>query len=192
MGDPTKNKSGIKRFSGGILCVCPIADEDAGGAVGDAGNWINLGYVGESILEDMTEVEDHIDETGSVVSTDEGQRTVKLTGTLMQSDPEIVYFFQNTCRGNFYMVYHYDGLYDGKDVEYWFGICKIKPQIRLQSGEKRIPFEISVLKNASAINFGDTGEIDVPTEAKETAYDETIPAEEYYIITEDGAVVTGS
>lgn len=187
MADPQKKKGAIKRFSGGVLCACPIADEDAGGAVGDAGNWVNLGYVKESILEDMTEVEEIIDETGGVVAQDEGQRSVKLTGRLMQSDADTVKFFQNTVRGNFYMVYHYDGVVDGADVEYWFGICKIKPQIRLQSGEKEIPFEINVLKNASAINFGASGEMDVPTEAKETSYDLTIPAEEYYIVTEDGS-----
>lgn len=178
----SKLKNAIKRFSGGVLCALPIADEDAGGKSTDTG-WLNLGYVKESILEDMTEIEELVDETGNVVATDETVRTVKLTGRLMQSDADTIEFFNNTVRGNYYMVYHYDGVNNGKWLEYWFGICKIKPQIRLQSGEKEIPFEITVMYNVSNIPFGDTGEVDLPTEAKSASLTGDISAGTYYEVT---------
>lgn len=179
----SKNRSAIKKFSGGTWMVLPIADEVAGPASTDTG-WLTLGYVQESTLSDSTETEDIKDETGGVVNTDEVERTVKINGLLMQSDKDTIDFLKETVRGKYYMVYHYDGINDGSWQEYWFGICQIKPMVEIASGTKRIPFEISVLKNDSAIAFGDTSEVDVPSVAKDATITGDIAAGTYYTITE--------
>ena len=161
MADVAKNRSSIKKFSGGHWLALPIANEVTGPVVGDTG-WLELGYVQEATLNDSTEQEDVIDESGGVVNVDDVTRSVKINGLLMQSDADTIKFFKETVRGKYYTIYHYDGINDSKYQEYIFGICQIKPMIEIASGTKRIPFEITVLKNDSNIPLGDTGEVALP------------------------------
>lgn len=176
-----KHKGAIQRNSGGILCALGIADADAGPESTDTG-WLNLGHVKESTLNDATEWEDIIDETGNVISNDETTRVVKFTGLLMQTDADTVEFFNDTVRGNHYSVYHYDGVNNGNYQDYFFGICKIRPLIEIKSGVKEIPFEIVVLQNQSAITIGGSGYAALPSDANCTAA--TIAAGKYYKVEE--------
>lgn len=162
MADVTKNRSSIKKFSGGYWLALPLANEVTGAVVGDTG-WLEMGYVQEATLNDSTEQEDVIDETGAVINVDDVTRTVKINGLLMQTDADTIKFYKETVRGKYYMIYHYDGVNDSKHQEYFFGICQIKPMVEIASGTKRIPFEITVLKNETAIPLGDTGEVALPT-----------------------------
>lgn len=179
------NPKAIKKFGGGKIYALPIADPVAGAKASDdsdGSNWVPFGYVESSTLNDNTEIEDIKDETGSVVDSDEVERVVKFTGVLMQSDKETLDFFRNTVREKYYMVYRDAGEVDGQQQEHIFGICTIKPMIEVETGRKRIPFEITVLKNASAIAYGGT-DVALPTVATVTSG--TIPAGEYYSIEEN-------
>lgn len=165
MADVTKNRSSIKKFSGGVWLALPIADEVTGATSSDTG-WLEIGYVEKATLNDTTDQEEVIDETGKVVNIDDTTRKVKITGLLMQSDADTVKFFKETVRGKYFMVYHYDGVNDSKYQEYIFGICQVKPMVEIESGVKRIPFEINVLVNESNIPLGDADEVDLPTLAE--------------------------
>lgn len=185
-----KDKGAIKKFSGGIWKVCPLSDEEAGLKAADSAaggsEWLDLGYVQEATLNDSTETEDVMDETGGVVNTDELSRTVKITGLLMQTDKELIDFLKETVRGKYYAIYHYDGINNGKYQDYHFGICQIKPMIEIASGTKRIPFEISVLKNTSLIPVNGSGEGFITTVAKGSATTDAynIAANTYYTLAE--------
>ena len=181
-----KNRNAIKRFSGGNLQVLRIADEVVGGESTDTG-WVDMGYVESSVLSDTTEIEEIKDETGNVVNADESERTVKLTGLLMQTDKATIDFLKETVRGNYYMVWHNAGSsHDGTNAvtqEHVFGICQIKPMIEIESGTRRIPFEITVLYNASQIDYNDTDEVQLPTDTSVT--NGQIDAGAYYTIEEN-------
>lgn len=150
----TKDKGAIRKFGGGVLKVLAVTDS---GPVGTevSTSWLEMGYVQETKLSDVTENESIMDETGSQVASVEANRTIKFTGLLMQTDKDTIDFLKDTVRGNFYSVYHYDGITNGKYQEYLFGICTIKPLVEVASGTKRIPLEITVLKNEAAIIYSD-------------------------------------
>ena len=176
---PTKDKGTIKKLSGGIWSAIEVTDA---GAIKTGQTQNDFGYVQSSTLTDTTEILEDFDESGALVVSEEGNRTVKITGLLMQSDKSTIDFFNDTVRGKYYMVYHYDGVNNGNHQEYVFGICRINPKIELASGTKRIPFEITVMKNDAALGMGGTGEPAIPSGTKALTFD--IPAGKYYSITE--------
>lgn len=189
-----KDKGAIRKFGGGILKVLPVTDAGpAGTEVYTA--WLEMGYVQESKISDVTENESITDETGNQVASVEANRTVKFTGLLMQTDKETIDFLKTTVRGLFYSVYHYDGVNNGNHQEYLFGICTIKPLVEVATGTKRIPFEFTVLKNEAAIAYSDkdgsnTTQAELPTGnyAQGTAVTGAdavgIPAGYYYTVQE--------
>lgn len=174
-----KKRDAVKKLSGGILKVLEVTPT---GPIGTetASQWLDLGYVAETTLRDETEIIEDFDESGNKFVSEEGNRTVRLEGQLMQSDAELIEFLTDTIRGKFYSVYHYDGITDGNHQEYIFPICKIRPLTEVRSGTKRPPFEISVLKNESDINFGGTSQAALPSEAKATTV--VITKDKYYKI----------
>src|SRR5574343_882834 len=174
-----KNLGAIKFKSGGVWSAIRVTDA---GALDTGETAVDFGYVESSILNDETEEVTAFDESGAQVVAEEGNRTVKITGLLMQTDKTTVDFFKETVRGKYYAVYHYDGVNDGNHQEYYFGICRIRPLIKVESGVKRIPFEISVMKNAAALGMGATGEPAKPSGAYATSFD--IGVGLYYSLTE--------
>jgi hypothetical protein len=150
----TKDKGAIKKYGGGILKVLVVTDA---GPVGTEvyTNWLEMGYLQESKISDITENEAVADETGNQVASLEANRVIKFTGLLMQTDKETIDFLKQTVRGAYYSVYHYDGINNGNYQEYLFGICTIKPLVEVATGTKRIPFEMTVLKNEAAISYSD-------------------------------------
>lgn len=192
-----KDKGAIKKWGGGILMALAVGD------TGPAGTelysaWLEMGYLQETKLSDVTDTEEFADETGNTVAQDDGKRLVKFTGLLMQSDKETIDFLKETVRGNFYSIYYYSGVNNAKHQEYLFGICRIKPMIEVASGVKRIPFEITVLKNDAAIVYSDkdgtnTTQAELPSgnyaqgDVTTGANAATIPAGQYYSITETAA-----
>lgn len=179
-----KNTGAIKTFSGGNWSAIRVTDS---GTIKTGETQVNFGYVKSGTLKDETEELVDFDESGAQVVSENGNRTVKVTGLLMQTDKSTIDFFKETVRGDIYFaVYHYDGVNDGKRQEYYFGICKFKPLVEVASGTKRIPFEFSVLKNEAAIGLGGTGEPAKPTGTYATSFD--IAAGLYYSITETAVV----
>lgn len=176
---PTKNLGAIKFKSGGTWSAIRVTDS---GTLDTGETHNNFGYVESSELSDETEEIVAFDESGAQVVAEEGNRTVKVTGLLMQTDKTTVDFFKETVRGKYYAIYHYDGTNDGNHQEYYFGICRIRPLIKIASGTKRIPFEFTVMKNTSALGMGGTGEPAAPSGVYGTSFD--IAANEYYSLKE--------
>jgi len=142
----TKDKGAVVKKGGGVLRVVPVND-NGGIADPESVTWVDLGYIAESNLQDETTTEDYHDERGHNINNEETVRTPKLTGLLMQSDKSTLDFLKETVRGNYYFVYQYQGIVNGKYQEVFYGICKIKPVVGLASGTKRPPFEITPLNN---------------------------------------------
>lgn len=147
-----KDKGSIKKFSGGVLKI--LLGTDSGPATTKvSADWLDMGYVQESKLSDSTDIELIYDETGSQVASLEANRVIKFTGLLMQTDKDLIDYLKETVRNNYFAVYHYQGVVNGNHQEMVYPICTIKPMVEVASGTKRIPFEITVLKNEAAISF---------------------------------------
>lgn len=171
---PGKDKGAIVKWSGGQLWydTCDDAGGNSGGAFAD------LGYIQEATLSDQTEAEDFQDETGDTVKSVDTTRIVKITGLLMMSDKATMDLLKETVRGEtFFHIYRYEGQVNGQHQEMLFGICKFKPMIELASGTKRIPFEITVLKNEAAITS-----LDISSVTDNHAATITVPVGEFYAI----------
>lgn len=174
-----KNIGAIRFKSGGLWSAIRVTDT---GTLDTGETHVNFGYVKSAELVDETEELTDFDESGEQIISEEGNRTVKVTGLLMQTDKSTIDFFKETVRDKYYAIYHYDGENDGKYQEYLFGICKIRPMIRVASDTKRIPFEFTVLRNESAVGMGGTGEPAMPTGNHATSLD--VAAGMYYSVTE--------
>lgn len=177
----SKKKGAINKYSGGKLLLLELTSGALAGTE-VAGDWIDLGYVESSELMDETPEETFADETGNTVDTDYGDRTVKYSGNLMQSDKDLLDFLKETVRGKYYSLYHYQGVVNSKDQEIVAAVCTVKPIVQLASGTKRPPFEINILKNDSAFAYGGVGEAALPTDAK--ASTASVAADKYYTILE--------
>lgn len=174
-----KKAGAIVSQSGGLILYKEVNSDGSDLATPDT--WHPLGYIDDGTgPTDKTPIEKHTDETGGVVKRSLGDREVMLEGTLMQSDKDLIDFLTDTARDKYYALYRYEGKVDGKEQEFFFGICQFTPQMELKSGAKRIPFEATVLKNENAITIL---ALNLPSEAK-TSSDVTIPAGKFYVIVE--------
>jgi hypothetical protein len=157
-----KDKGAIKKKSGGIWLIAASTDSGPSSSLA-AGDWGDLGYVKVNKISDKTEQLKDFDESGSQVVDELGNRTVELDLTLMQTDKALLDFIKETSRGNYYCLYHYNGVVNGKYQEELYPICKITPDIDRSSDEEFLPIKVSILKNDAAITFGTTGNAALPT-----------------------------
>ena|SRR3990167_5905292 len=148
---PVKDKGAVKKFGGGVIRVREVSDDGATISATDTA-YHDIGYIASHKFQDNTPLEDIFDEAGNQVASDEGNRVVKITGTLMQTDGETFDIASDT-RGNFYRAYIYNGIVNGKYQEFFCGICKIAPMIDVDYPGARTPFEISILKNDAALTL---------------------------------------
>lgn len=170
-----RDKGAVVKYGGGIIKVREVADDGSGAS----GTGIDLGYIQETTFADITEDEEIIDETGNLVNVLESNRTVRLTGVLMQSDKATLDIAKR-CRNKYYQVYYLmNTSVNGKKQELLMGICRIKPAVELPSNTRRIPIEIKCLKNENAI----TG-VNLVTSYGGYATSVTITAGDYYVIAE--------
>lgn len=149
---PVKDKGAIKKFGGGVIRIREVSDDGATISTVDT-TYHDIGYLASHKFQDNTPLEDIFDEAGNQVASDEGNRVVKITGTLMQSDKETFDIAKDT-RGNFYRAYIYNGIINGKYQEVVCGICKIAPMVDVDYPGARPTFEISILKNDAALTIG--------------------------------------
>lgn len=172
----TKDKGSITRYGGGVIKLREVQDDGTGASSSAE----DLGYIQETTLSDVTDIEVVTDETGAQVQSFDGNRKVSFTGILMQTNKELIDFLKDTARGKYYQVYYKaNPNVNGKVQEIFFGICRIKPQVELNSNNRRIPFEINILKNESQITINDAS-----TVYGSTASSVTIPAGGYYSVVE--------
>jgi hypothetical protein len=174
-----RDKGAITKYGGGVIKILEV--DDSGTPISGA-RVIDLGYIQETVFSDQTEVEAVNDETGNKVQEFEGQRNVKLTATLMQTNKDVLDLVKEV-RGKYYQVYYLSSKnINGNAQEIVFAIGRIKPAIELNSLQKRVPIEINFLKNEATIhvkidvNYGGYGgEVD-------------ILAGEYYTIVENSII----
>jgi hypothetical protein len=144
-----RDKGAITKYGGGVIKILEV--DDSGTPVSGA-TAIDLGYIQETVFSDQTETEAVSDETGNKVQEFEGQRNVKLTATLMQTNKEVLDLVKEV-RGKYYQVYYLSSKnINGKAQEIVFAIGRIKPAIELNSLQKRVPIEINFLKNEATIH----------------------------------------
>lgn len=184
---PVKDKGAIKKFGGGIIRIREVSDDGATISATDTA-YHDLGYIASHKFQDNTPFEDIYDETGGQVASDEGNRTVKITGTLMQSDKETFDVAKDT-RGNFYRAYVYNGIINGKHQEIFCGICKVAPMVDVDYPGARPTFEINILKNDAAltISTAELGTIAISSDGYpkcSTTATQTIAAADFYTMVE--------
>jgi len=147
-----KDKGSITKYGGGVLKVRAVSDA----GVYTSGATLDLGYITDTELSFDVELEDITDETGAVVASLPGAETVKLTGTFLQTDVDLLDFLRDSTRSTFYQLYYKmtrTGEINAKTQELFAAICKIKPMLKVKAGEKKIPFEITMLSNEAEITI---------------------------------------
>lgn len=184
---PAKDKGAIKKFGGGVIRIREVSDDGATISTTDTA-YHDIGYLQSHKFQDDTPFEDIYDETGGQVASDEGNRVVKITGTLMQTDKEALDVAKDT-RGNFYRAYIYNGVVNGKYQEVLCGICRIAPMVNVDYPGARPTFEISVLKNDAALTIGtaELGSIAVSGDSYPkcaTTATQTIAVNDFYTVIE--------
>ena len=171
----TRDKGAVTKYGGGVIKILEV--DDSGTPISGR-SAIDLGYVQETIFTDQTETEAVSDETGNKVQEFEGQRNVKLTATLMQTNKQVLDLVK-MVRGKYYQVYYLSSKdINGYRQEIIFAIGRIKPAIELNSLQKRVPIEINFLKNEIQIT------VQVSTTYGGYAQTAQIGAGEYYTIVE--------
>lgn len=159
------------------------------GQVGSGGtakefNVTTFGYIQEITVKYTKPKEELADETGAIVSSKPGVAEAGILGILMQSNMTLLDFLRDNTENKYYLVYYKmcpTGDLNGVTQELFAGIAVITPGFELVSGTRRPPFEITFLKNNSAITIP---EPDVIFGAIATS-DITIVAAKYYDIVEN-------
>ncbi|MCP4394544.1 MAG: hypothetical protein GY804_09805 [Alphaproteobacteria bacterium] len=147
-------------------------------------NVTTFGYIQETNLGYKKPKEELKDETGATVTTEAGDVETGISGVLMQSNLTLLDFLRDETENKYYLVYYKmspTGDLNGLTQEIFVGIGVFTPGFELVSGTRRPPFEITFLKNDSAITIG---EPDVIFGSIATS-DIVIAAEKYYEIVEN-------
>jgi hypothetical protein len=146
------DKGFVTKYGGGILKVREVSDA----GVYTSGDTYVLGYLETTTIKYEKPKEDINDETGNTVKTLFGNAMVGLTGVLMQSGANLLDFLRDLTEAKFYQLYYKmtpTGDLNGITQELFAGIAVITPKFELVSGTRRPPFEITFLKNDSAITI---------------------------------------
>lgn len=174
----SRDRGAIHSKGGGIIKVKQVLEDGSDLTV--TASVVDIGYIQDSEFNDATPLTDVKDETGATVTQEEGDREVSVKATLMQSDSEVIDLAKQV-RGNFYLLYKYNGLVDGKHQEIFFGVGKITPQVNLKFTGGRIPFEYKASKLASTLTVSTASLAALGAHATQTV---TIAADDLYTVVE--------
>ncbi len=164
----TKDKGNIKKKSGGTWKIAAATDAGPAATL-VAGDWGDLGFVKVNTKRNKVDRVVDYDESGKKVVDEPGNVDRGLSLTLMQTDMALVEFIRNTVEGNYYCLYHDNGVANGKYREEVYAICKISSDFEIGSEDQSIPITVSILDNESAVTFGGTGNAALPTGAHATS-----------------------
>jgi len=172
-----KNLGAISIHGGNILKVVPVTAD----GVTQTPPWISLGSFKQFGHKDDTTVDKKYSEDGKLAAVLENQRDMELSGLILESSKEVLDYLSETVRGQFFQIYKYLGVVNGKKQEIFYGIAKIIPSVDLTTGTKEIPLKISVLPVPADLTIDHlTG---FPSGVFATA-DVVIPAGRYFNIVE--------
>jgi len=128
------------------------------GGTAKLANITNLGYLQETAYKYDKPIESINDETGNTVKTVLGDAVVTLNGILMQTGTTLLDFLRDTVENQFYHLYYKctptDDL-NGITQEYFAALARVRPMFEVKSGVRRVPFEITLLKNDAAVTIGE-------------------------------------
>ncbi len=172
-----KNTGAVSIHGGGYLKICPVSAD----GLTETPPWVDIGTIQTFSHKDDTTVKKEPDETGNTAAINLDVREVVLTGLIMESDMALINYLKDTVRDNFYRIYKYNGIVNSLHQEIWYAMGKLVPKIDLTSGTKRIPFEIHLINNPSAITIAHLTAF--PDNAYATA-DVVIPANGIYTVSE--------
>lgn len=147
-----KDKGKVIKFGGGVLIVREVSDTGAY----TSGDLYNLGYINDVGLKFETSTEDIKDETGATIASLETDDVVKVEGLFMQTGKDLIEFLRDKTVGKYYQLFYKmspTNQMDGTTQELFCGIVKIKRMIDVKANTKRIPFEMTVLNNDTAISI---------------------------------------
>ena len=154
------------------------------GGTAKLANITNLGYLQETAYKYDKPQEDIPDETGAIVRSVFGNADVKVVGILMQTGTTLLDFLRDTVETQFYNLYYKctpTGDLNGITQEYFAALAQVRPMFEVKSGIRRVPFEITLLSNDSAVTIG---EPDVIFGSIVTA-DVVIAAKKYFELVEN-------
>jgi len=174
------DKGYISKYGGGILKVREV---DNAGAYTSGDTYV-FGYIQETSFKYEKPKEDIPDETGAIIKTLAGNASVVLTGIFMQSNMTLLDFLRDNTENTYWQLYYKmvpTGNLNGLTQELFGGICVITPKFELVSGTRRPPFEITFLKNDSAISIPNPDSVFGSVETGTV----TIDAGKYYEIVEN-------
>lgn len=156
----TRDIGKIYQHGGGRVMVCQV---DENGVPISGATFEDLGYIQDFELRDETPMDEIVDETGNVIKRVYGTRTVDITATLMQVSKSIIDFLNNTTgylSNKYYAVYTLRTRPESAEGDAYqeliAGLCQIKPMINVKYPQPRLPIEISVLYNSSAITLSNS------------------------------------
>ena len=154
------------------------------GGTAKLANSYKFGYLEVTTPKYEKPKEDINDETGGTIKSLFGNAMAQITGTFMQSNATLLDFLRDNTEGKYYNIYYKmtpTGDLNGLTQEFFGAIGVFTPKFEIASGTRRTPFEITFLKNDSAITIG---EPDVLFGSVETD-DVVIAANAYYELTEN-------
>lgn len=169
----TKNPKSITNAGGGI---CRIWEVNENGQPVLPMVVTDIGYCADSNFNAVIETEEVKDETLKTVAVLEGEQTVSLTGTLLQSGLEMLELISET-RGKYFGCYKKFGDTNGKYNEIVFGRGVVTPKISIKNPKPRPEFEIKFAIIESAVTYDSTAMSQIGAKASSAL----IPAGEYYI-----------
>lgn len=184
----SKLKTGINTKHGGVIKVREV-NEDGTSIVGAP--VVDIGYLKEVGFSDKTPSDDVKDVSGQAITQELGDREVMVTGTLMQSNKEVLDIAEE-CRGKYYSLYTQNsrpGSLTAQEV--FFAVGTITPQVELKFAGGEIPFEYKASAVQSAISISGASLTGSGTAgfASYTTTTVTIPVNKYYKVVETS--VTG-
>lgn len=164
----TKTKAEIGLGGGNIIYIREVKEDGTDLVTPDTNH--SLGHIrGHDILDDTEKVQVHA-ESGDLVASLSGKRTVTLKPELLQRGKAVLDMLLDEVRGKYYRVYIQESpMAGGKVVEKMFGICQITPKLDLKYREGEVtvvPVEIDVLRNDALITIPNTA---LPSEKKTAA-----------------------
>jgi len=135
-----RSKIGIK--GGGILYIRELVNGSS------STTWTDLGYIKQTPISQEAAMLESTDETGAMITINVGNKSAKLTPTLMQAEKANIDIIRN-AEGKYYEFYYIAPLGGGAFWQEWNGFGVIVPKFALTHAantERGLPLELIVLK----------------------------------------------
>jgi hypothetical protein len=140
-----KSRSLISVKGGGLLKVRELSPTPTN-------TFTDLGYLGESSLDDAYNIVESKDDAGHFIDAKEAGQVVKFVSSLLQTSKTEIDFMKNAA-AKYFEAYYQVKLNNGSYQEYLFPVCRITPGqvLDFKAAERRIKITINALWLPSAL-----------------------------------------